>query len=125
MNLKKAAVYSAMLSVTMAPPCDDPDAGFAGWTFEATLPDGGLGPGGPWPAGYFDNSGDLQLVASTFDVGRALMYNVDPSVGYVSVQASNPAIPTGCEQIDVDIIGFTGRVFVASGAFSFYPWVVH
>ena len=125
MDVKKAAVYSAMISVTMAPPCDDPDAGFAGWSFQATLPDGGIGPGGPWPSGYFDDSGDLQLVSSTFDDGRAFMYNIDPSVGYVSVEATDPAIPTGCEEIDVDIIGFTGRVFVASGSFSFYPWVVH
>jgi hypothetical protein len=121
-NLDAAAVFSPMISASNLPPCE-PDAGFIGWSFLATLPDGGAGPGGPWPTAYFDDSGDLQVVGSTFDIGRAFMYNIDPSAGYVSVHASNPDIPNGCNQID-QVVGFTGRIFVSSGAVSFYPWVM-
>ncbi len=123
-NLNEAAIYSAVVAaLPYTPPCDSDDAGFTGWTFQATLPDGGAGPGGPWPTGYFDDSGDLQLVSSSFANGRVLMYNVDPSVSYASVTATNASLGSQCAALDT-VIGFTGRVYVAPGAFSFFPWAV-
>jgi hypothetical protein len=122
-NANEASVASELLSVSGTSPCYTADAGYSGWSFQATLPDGGAGPGGPWPTDYIDASGDLQSVATSAGDGEALMYNIDPSVGYVSVTASNSALQSACPPLDADV-GFTGRLYVAPSSLSFYPWLV-
>lgn len=122
-DLNLGAVFVAMVSVSTLPPCKDPDAGLAGWSYTATLVDGGVGDGGPWPTAYFDPTWTLQAVSSTFSTGQALVYNIDPSVEYVAIQASNPQLDSQCQPLN-SFIGFTGRGYVAPNAFDFYPWIV-
>lgn len=122
-NPNLAMVYVAMASASSLPPCYDPDAGLSGWSFTATLPDGGIGDGGPWPAVYFDLTGTLQAVSSTFKGGEAMIFNIDPSVEYVAVQGTNPQLDKLCPTVD-GALGFTGRAYVAGGAIDFYPWLM-
>ena len=122
-NPKLAAVYVAMESFSNGPPCVNLDAGLSGWTFTATLPDGGLGDGGPWPAAYVDPTGTLQLVASTFPNGEAMIFNIDPGVQYVTVQGLNAQVGNECANTS-SALGFTGRTYVAAGAIDFYPWLI-
>jgi hypothetical protein len=122
-NPNLGMVYIAMASASNQAPCEPPDAGLSGWTFTATLPDGGTGDGGPWPAAYFDSTGTLQSVPATLAGGEAMIFNIDPGVGYVTVQGTNPVIGSQCPTVDA-ALGFTGRVYVAGGAIDFYPWLM-
>ena len=116
-------VVSEVLSVSLSAPCDSPTTGYSGWTFQATLLDGGVGPGGPWPTDYIDPSGDLLSVASSTSYGDGIIFDVDPNLEWVTVTATNPALATDCPTLDPEV-GFTGRLYVAPGAVSFYPWLV-
>jgi hypothetical protein len=122
-NPKLGMVYIAMASASDQPPCYDPDAGLSGWTFTATLPDGGLGDGGPWPTAYFDDTETLQSVSATFAGGKAMIFNIDPSVEYVVVQGTNPRIGNQCPTVDA-ALGFTGLAYVAGGAIDLSPWLM-
>ena len=122
-DINLGTAYVVMISASDTPPCNDPDAGLAGWSFTATLVDGGVGDGGPWPTAYFDATWTLQAVSSTFSTGQALVYNIDPSVEYVAIQASNPQLESQCQPLN-SFVGFTGRGYVAPNSFDFYPWIV-
>jgi hypothetical protein len=124
-NANEAAVYSVVFSASASPgptTCDPADGGYSGWSLQATMVDGGAGPGGPWPTAYFDDSGNLESVAVSFSNGHVFMYNIDPAVGYVSVTGSNPALQGECQLLNPLLL--TGRVYVAPGSISFSPWVM-
>ncbi|HUB09348.1 MAG TPA: hypothetical protein VMB50_20255 [Myxococcales bacterium] len=129
----KAAVYVLWAPLELTSPCggeeDGGDAGLvsdqAGWTFQAFLADGGLPPDGGWPVGYFDYSGALQSSGQTFASGQALIYDIDPSAGYIMIQATKPGYTALCPLLDTSGVGgFTGLVSVEPNAFSFFPYAV-
>jgi hypothetical protein len=116
-------VYIAMVAISPSAPCDDADAGYSGWTFTATLVDGGIGDGGPWPIAYFDSSWTLESVGATFGTGQAMIYNIDPGIEYVAVQGTNPQLASQCPSFNA-VLGFTGRGYVAPNSFDYYPWII-
>jgi hypothetical protein len=120
-------VYSQIDSITDQQPCGGlNDAGVsaaAGWVFTDSLADGGVGDGGSWPIGYLDPSNDLEAVSATFSSGEAVVYNIDPGAGYVSVQASSTALGSRCQSLN-PVFGIDGRIYVAPNAVSIYPWIV-
>ncbi len=123
-NSNLNAVYVAMVAVSGdSAPCDDSDAGLAGWSFTATLVDGGIGDGGPWPTAYIDTTWTLEAVGATFSTGQALIYNIDPGVEYVAIHGTNPQIGSECPPLNT-ALGFTGIGYVAPGAFDFFPWII-
>ena len=116
-------VYALVLSLQGLPPCGGPDGGLAGWALSASPADGGDDDGGYWPAAYLDPSGTIQSVGSTLPNGEGFVYDIDPSVGFVTVSASKPSVANECLPLDPDV-GLTGRVHVAANTFSFFPWLV-
>jgi hypothetical protein len=51
------------------------------------------------------------------------MFNIPPSVGYVSVTASNASLGAQCSTLD-PFLGATGRIYVGPGTLGLYPWIV-
>jgi hypothetical protein len=121
LNTKLGAVYILVLGAAGDHPCGLTD--YSGWSFTATLVDGGLGDGGPWPTGYIDPSETLELAPTTFWNGQAMAFNIDPAAQYVAVHGGNPDAGTDCLPINAEL-GFTGRSYVAAGAFSLDLWVL-
>jgi hypothetical protein len=121
-------LYVQIDSISNLAPCGGkPDAGpspFSGWVVTASVADdGGLDDGGAWPIGYLDTSDDLQSVASSFATGEAVIYDIDPSADYLSVQATSATLSGTCGTFDPNF-GFDGRIHVAPNAVSVYPWIV-
>jgi hypothetical protein len=118
-----AIVFSELLSISNIPPCGGVDGGLAGWIFAAAPADGGMYDAGSWEVAYIDASGTLESIGSTLDDGEAVMFNIDPSVQYVTVTASKAAVGNLCPTLNA-AAHLTGRVYVAPHSFSVIPWVM-
>jgi hypothetical protein len=106
-------------------PCNPKATGLAGWHIQAALPDGGQ-PGGPtaWPVGYLDSSGQPSTsVSSTFSVGYAIVYNIDPSVDLVAIDIDGGPPGASCPTSDPEL-GFDGLVHVQPNGFGMFPYII-
>ncbi len=94
----------------------------AGWSVEASLPDGGAIPG--TQTAYLESSGlPSTTLTSTTTEGAAVIYDIDPSLtGQVVVSASNPN--EGSCAPDGAALGLTGMVEVGGAAISIAPIVL-
>jgi hypothetical protein len=133
LNPSLGAVFALWTPISDTPPCggelDGGDAGLvsglSGWTFVGSPAAGGSAPDGGWPVGYFDYSGVLQSSGMTFATGEALIYNIDPSVGYIKISATKPGYTQQCPLLNTNGLGgFTGRVIVTPNAYAFFPYGV-
>ncbi len=126
----KSSLYVLIYSLTGGAPCAIPaDGGLAkpdlsGWSVAVEAADGGaLGA----PIAYLDTSYNPQSATTTFSTGAAIAYDVDPSLGFVTVQATKAGVQDATHDQCPLLLpqgDFTGLVAVGAGQFGFFPYVV-
>jgi hypothetical protein len=115
-------IIAEVIPAGAQPPCDDP----AGWTFSATLMDGGAitfeviyaGDGGPLDQ---TSVATEAIVQAGHTIGMGFVYDLNPSVA-TAVRITATQASTGCVANDGG--PFTGRVVIGPGQASFAPFLL-